>query len=58
MMKNLVGRLVKEEEGQALTEYGLLIGLIAIAVIAAVTALGTKLDGIFTKITGKLTNLF
>lgn len=55
MMKNLVGRLVKEEEGQAMTEYGLLVGLIAIVVIVAITTVGTELKGIFTKIGTKLT---
>jgi pilus assembly protein Flp/PilA len=54
MMKNLVGRLVKEEEGQALTEYGLLVGLIAIVIIGVVTTLGTELLEVFTKVKNKV----
>lgn len=33
---------LREEEGAALAEYGLLVALIAVVCIAAVTALGTK----------------
>jgi pilus assembly protein Flp/PilA len=51
---NMLKRLWKEEEGQAMTEYGLIIGLIAIVVIAAVTLIGTKLDGVFDEIASKL----
>ena len=42
--------LYKDEEGQALAEYGLILGLIAVVAIAALTLLGTK-------ITGKLTSI-
>ena len=38
MMKKLMG-LVKEEKGQGMTEYGLVLGLIAVAVVAALIAL-------------------
>lgn len=54
MMKNLVGRLVKEEEGQALTEYGLLVGLIALALVAVVTAFGGELRSIFNQLINQL----
>lgn len=49
-MKNLI----VEEEGQALTEYGLLVGLIAVACIAALLLLGPKIAGLFEYITEKL----
>ncbi|WP_174733627.1 Flp family type IVb pilin [Mesobacillus harenae] len=49
-MKNLV----VEEEGQALTEYGLIIGLIAVACIAGVTLLGGQLSALIGKITDGL----
>lgn len=51
---NHLKRLIKEEEGQAMTEYGLLVGLIAIAVIVILTTIGTDLAAVFTKISTKL----
>jgi Flp pilus assembly protein, pilin Flp len=50
-MKDLMIRVFKEEEGQGLTEYGLLVGLIALGVVAAVGALGGKISEVFGKIT-------
>ncbi|MGD6991886.1 Flp family type IVb pilin [Sutcliffiella horikoshii] len=55
-MKNLMIRVFKEEEGQGLTEYGLLVGLIALGVVAAVGLLGDKIGEVFTNITKELTN--
>ena len=46
---------VRDEEGAALAEYGLLIGLIAVVCVAGVTALGTEIAALFGRITGKLT---
>lgn len=43
-----------DEEGQALTEYGLIIALIAVALVLGLTALSGGLDGIFAYITEKL----
>ena len=40
----LVARF-KSEEGQALAEYGLILGLIAVVAIAALTLLGTAVTG-------------
>ena len=37
----------KDESGQGMVEYGLVIALIAIAVIGALTALAPKIEGIF-----------
>ncbi|MDQ3815042.1 MAG: Flp family type IVb pilin [Armatimonadota bacterium] len=36
-----------EEEGQTLVEYGLLVSLIALVVIAALTVLGKKINNTF-----------
>jgi len=51
---SLKDRLDREESGATAVEYGLLVGLIAVVIIVAVTALGTKLTGLFTSITGSL----
>ena len=37
--------IYKDEEGQALAEYGLILGLIAVVAIAALTLLGTAITG-------------
>ena len=43
-----------EEEGQGLVEYGLILALIAVAVIAVLGLLGTNLNNIFTGVKDKL----
>ncbi len=45
----------RNDRGATAVEYGLLVGLIAIVIIAGVTLLGTNLNGLFTNISGKLT---
>lgn len=37
--------LYKDEEGQALAEYALILGLIAIVAVAALTLMGTAITG-------------
>ena len=44
-------RLKKDEQGATAVEYGLMVGLIAVVIIAAVTLLGKELNGLFTAIT-------
>ncbi|MCL4527513.1 MAG: Flp family type IVb pilin [Gammaproteobacteria bacterium] len=53
-MKHAVARFVREEEGVTAIEYGLIAGLIAVAIIAAVTGLGQKLVAVFQRVTGAL----
>ena len=43
----MIKQFLHEEEGQTLVEYGLLISLIAIVVIAVLTLLGGKIKGVF-----------
>ncbi len=38
---------MKDEEGASAVEYGLLVALIAAAIILTVQGLGTTLDGVF-----------
>jgi pilus assembly protein Flp/PilA len=47
-MKNLLKRLWKEEEGQDLTEYALLLVLLSLAAIGALGTLATAINGVFT----------
>ena len=43
-------RLKKDEKGATAVEYGLMVGLIAVAIIVTVGLLGTKLNGLFETI--------
>lgn len=52
-MLNMLLRFVpKDQRGQDLAEYGMLIGVIALVVLGAVTILGGSLDAVFTAIAG------
>ena len=46
--------LQRDEEGQTLAEYALILALIAIAVIVVLGLLGTEIGNIFTEITTEL----
>ena len=43
-------RLSREEEGATAVEYGLMVGLIAVAIIVAVMTLGGDLAALFTDV--------
>ncbi len=47
-MKNLLTRLWKEEEGQDLVEYGLLLVLIALAAIGTMGHLASTIANVFS----------
>lgn len=49
-MLNMFKRLVKEEEGQGMAEYGLILALIAIVVMGSLTLMQTGLTAKFTQI--------
>ncbi len=53
-MLEALKRLVSEEKGQGMAEYGLILALIAIVVIAAVTGIGTKLNTKFESVSTAL----
>jgi pilus assembly protein Flp/PilA len=55
VMTDLLARFVREEEGQDLIEYGLLAGLITTAVVAAITAIGTRVLQLFTNLQTAIT---
>ena len=50
----MLKRLFVEEEGQTLVEYGLLLVLIAIVVIAMMTGVGNSVNNAFSKVNSAL----
>lgn len=52
-MRNLKN-IVATSKGAALVEYGILVGLIAVAAIAAVLLLGGSIERIFTDVASEL----
>lgn len=53
-MMELFKGLFLEEEGQGMTEYGLILGLLAVAIIAAFAILTPQFSVLMTEIKGKL----
>lgn len=53
-MLDTLKRLVQEEEGQGMAEYGLILALVAIVVIATLTLLGGKIKTVFENISSSL----
>jgi len=55
-MMNKIKNFIREEEGQGMTEYGLILGLIAVVVATVLTTMGdtlkTKFNEIITKLGG------
>jgi pilus assembly protein Flp/PilA len=57
LMKNMIKdmlRKLKEQKGATAVEYGLMVLFIAMAIVIAVTALGTTLSGLFDTMTASL----
>jgi pilus assembly protein Flp/PilA len=50
-----VRSFVKEEEGIAVTEYGLLVALVAVALIVVTRTFGSNISAWFTTVTEKIT---
>ena len=53
-MKALVARFVREDSGQDLIEYGLLIGIITAGAIAAILSIGPKVQVYFENLDAAL----
>lgn len=53
-MKNLLVRLWKEEEAQDLTEYALLLVLIALSAVTVMGTLGSMINNAFSKAASNL----
>jgi len=54
-MKNLLRKLWKEEDGQDLTEYALLLVLVALAAIGSLGTLASAINNTFSKAAENLT---
>jgi pilus assembly protein Flp/PilA len=55
MMKRIKA-LFREEEGQGMTEYGLVLGIIAVAVVAALVLLREQIVIMFNKVVTSVTD--
>jgi pilus assembly protein Flp/PilA len=55
MMKKMKALLV-EEQGQGMTEYGLVLGIIAVAVVGILATLRTEIVEMFTNVKTALTS--
>ncbi len=53
-MKTLVSRFLRNESGVTAIEYGLIAALIAVVIIASITAVGQNLQVIFNAIADNL----
>ncbi len=53
-MKTFMQSFLHNESGATAIEYGLIAALIAVAAIAAMRSLGTKLNGTFTNVSNNL----
>ena len=54
-MKALVARFVREESGQDLIEYGLLVGIITSVAVLTIKSLGSIVEGFYTNLQTNLT---
>jgi pilus assembly protein Flp/PilA len=55
-MKKMLNHIIRNEEGQGMVEYGLIIAGIALAVIVAIWLLGPQIRDLFNGITDRLGN--
>jgi pilus assembly protein Flp/PilA len=54
MMKKMKA-LLTEEQGQGMTEYGLVLGVIAVGVVTILITMRGQIEGLFQKATDSLT---
>jgi pilus assembly protein Flp/PilA len=55
MQMKMLARLWADEEGQDLTEYALLVVLLALAAVTGINQLATAINGVFTSAGTNLT---
>ena len=54
VLSKVVARFVRDQRGATMVEYGLLLGLVAIAAIVGLTALGTAINSMFNSVEDNL----
>lgn len=50
----MIARFLRDERGTTAIEYGLIAVLLSVAIIAAVSAVGSEMSGMFGRIEGKV----
>ncbi len=53
-MFNKMREIIKSEDGQGMVEYGLILGLVAVAAVVALLILGPKISDMFTEASDKI----
>ncbi len=48
VLRRNLGRMCGDEAGQTMAEYGLILSLLSVALILALTTIGTTISGFFT----------
>jgi Flp pilus assembly pilin Flp len=56
-MKQFFVRLVRDEQGQDLVEYALIVAAVGLALITTVNTLSTAVASLYTSITGGLASI-
>ena len=55
-LRSCFTRLHKDESGQGLVEYSLVVALLVFAAVASMSSVASEIDLVFTKIQGTLQN--
>jgi Flp pilus assembly pilin Flp len=56
-MKNLILNFLKEEDGQDLVEYALIVAAVGLALISTVNQLAQGISSLYASITGDLSSI-
>ncbi len=57
LLHTVIARFEHDDEGATAVEYGLMVALIAVAIIVAVTTLGSNLSGLFNRVATDIGNV-
>ncbi len=54
LSKGIIAAQIRRQDGQAMVEYGLILGLVSVVAVVVLTTVGTDTRAIFTSIAGSL----